>query len=238
MIDADGWLTWAIKRPGPAAKSGYRWGESTSAAAGVVCHSAEGYASTMLDMLADLSLRKSWTASNMKNGDFLQHYPVDVIVWTNGSYDANRLFRGVESEGVAGEWLTAAQVANLVRFARELGERNRWPAYQRGEQLWEHREMTRFGAAPTACPSGRIPWEQITAALAEEGDMPSMEQLREELKRHRGWKLVKGSGAGVYVVRDGRKVGIANPAAFWGSGYEWPDVETIADDVLAQIPDA
>ena len=37
--------------------------------------------------------------------------------------------------------------------------------------LFEHHEMTAYGASPTACPSGRIPWAEIIPAL-EEDHMP------------------------------------------------------------------
>jgi len=31
--------------------------------------------------------------------------------------------------------------------------------------LFEHREMVRYGSAPTACPSGRIPWDRIIGGI-------------------------------------------------------------------------
>ena len=34
--------------------------------------------------------------------------------------------------------------------------------------LVEHRECTTWGAEPTACPSGRIPWARIMAELEDE----------------------------------------------------------------------
>jgi hypothetical protein len=35
--------------------------------------------------------------------------------------------------------------------------------------LWEHREMTRFGSAPTLCPSGRISWPEVVHRLERDG---------------------------------------------------------------------
>lgn len=182
MITPDGWFDWAIKHPGPQAKSGYG-GLKDSDAQGVVYHSAEGYRATLLALVDNMQREASWTASNMKNGDFIQHYPATRIVWTNGSKQANILYRGIESEGMAGEPLTDAQVANLTRCAQDMAEFFNWPAIERKAQLWEHNEMKPLGSLPTACPSGRIPWDKVLGGL----DMPlstqDLQAIREIVKQ-------------------------------------------------------
>ena len=42
--------------------------------------------------------------------------------------------------------------------------------------LAEHREVIWLGGSATACPSGRIPWDVILAAL--EGDMTTEDQIK------------------------------------------------------------
>ena len=64
------------------------------------------------------------------------------------------------------------QVQNLIDLARWYKKGEGWPAFKRQAQAWEHREMTRFGAPPTACPSDRIPWDIIIPAVEEKPDMP------------------------------------------------------------------
>lgn len=160
---SNGRFDWAIWRPGPDEKSGYP-GRRSSIAEGVVYHSAEGSEASLLAVL-DGPRMASWTASNLKDGRFLQHYPVERIVWTNGSKNANIKFRGVESEGVAGEPLTQPQIDNLIRCAEDMMDYFGWQGFRRGVEAFEHNEMTQFGATPTACPSGRIPWQTIEEGM-------------------------------------------------------------------------
>ena len=117
----------------------------------------------------------------MKNGDLFQHYAVTATAWTNGSPDANLRFIGVESEGVVGEPLTEPQVANLRRIAEDCKAYFGWPTLSRGEQLLEHREMVRYGSDPTACPSGRIPWDRLLADFEEELTMAQYDKIMAHL---------------------------------------------------------
>ena len=184
MITADGFFDWAHLQLGPEQKSGYP-SIKDSNPEGVVYHSAEGSAAALLAALMDSNREASWTASNMKDGRFIQHYPVRRIVWTNGSKQANVKFRGVESEGVAGEPLTAAQTHNLIRCAQDMRDFFGWPGFLRNREAWEHRQMTAFGSSPTACPSGRIPWDIIIPAVNMEDDMaitPEVQAQFDELK--------------------------------------------------------
>ena len=176
MINKEGFFDWAIIYPGPAAKSGYP-GIKDSNAQGVVYHSAEGSAASLLALVTNLDRQASWTASNMKDGKFYQHYPVTRIVWTNGSKEANIRFRGVESEGRAGEALTDLQTDNLIRCAEDMRDFFKWPGFRRNIEAWEHNQMTAFGAAATACPSGRIPWDKIMAGMEDDMTVDEMKAL-------------------------------------------------------------
>lgn len=122
----------------------------------------------------------SWTVSNPKAGKSKQHYPLESVTWANGSPDANKRFVSIENEGKAGEPLTGNQVANLVAIMGELATLcPQILPYERSTSVKEHNEMTAFGASPTACPSGRIPWAGIIAAL-EEDEMDAETKTRLE----------------------------------------------------------
>lgn len=129
----------------------------------------------------------SWTFSVAKNGDVYQHVDTDNIAWTNGSRNANKKFWGIEHEGKAGEPLTPAQeFATTCLMEWLLSEHGLTP--QRHLTLWEHNEMTAYGAAATACPSGRIPWNTIIPAIEEdqEDDMFG-DKDRDKLKDIHEW---------------------------------------------------
>jgi hypothetical protein len=117
----------------------------------------------------------SWTFSNPKVGRLIQHYERGTNIWANGELDPNIRFDACESEGVAGEPLTDSQVENLIDLAKWYVKEEDWSGFKRLVQAFEHKEMTRFGAPPTACPSDRIPWQIIIPAVEEEPDMPDLE---------------------------------------------------------------
>jgi hypothetical protein len=112
-------------------------------------------------------------------GACVQHYPLTASCWASGSRAANT--RGVAFEieggppGNESEPQTGAQQDALARILREIAA---WkgvsPSYWRrpaGAQdldatLFEHRECTRFGSAPTACPSNRVAWAEVQGLLA------------------------------------------------------------------------
>lgn len=156
-----------MRRDGPPDKHGYGGLAEPSRKQGAVYHSMEGSYEAALGELDNLARRASWTFSNGKDGRFEQHYPVGFHTWANGSLDANMRFVSCENEGRAGERLTQQQIDNLVQLTEWLRDTQGWTTVARQETLWEHREMTRFGAAPTACPSGRIPWGIIIARVEE-----------------------------------------------------------------------
>mgnify|MGYP001610469326 FL=1 len=131
----------------------------------------------MYAALDSLARQASWTFSIFKEGPPDQHYPLESIVWTNGSPQANIKFIGEEHEGVAGEELNGNQIlwtARITSSVRELCPRVKANPPQRRINLWEHNELTIFGASPTACPSGRIPWAKVIAEV--EGIPPIVEE--------------------------------------------------------------
>jgi len=175
MIGADGWLDFAERVPGPAD----RVNGARNLVTGFVAHSAEGYANGLLSVLAPTSDRRvSWHLSNLKDGRLWQHYPVDAQCWASGAATPNNSFVAMEHEGVASEPLTEAQIDTTVRVLGELAAYGGWQPRRPTSPtdltatLYEHRECTRFGSLATACPSGRIPWDEILRRLSgEEDDM-------------------------------------------------------------------
>lgn len=169
-ITAEGWFSWAERDPGPLSKT--NGGRNTNG--GVVLHSAEGYAPLLMQLVHDEARRASWMVSNLKNGRFIQHYSVYAQTWTSGSGWPNNNLNAWENEGVKGEPLTAQQNENNIRAIRELSELGRWKpgrptsATDKGASLWEHNECVRWGSEPTACPSGRIPWDLYLSRLEDD----------------------------------------------------------------------
>lgn len=187
-VDKHGWFDWAIRDPGyPGGVNG-----GVNSVVGVVPHSAEGNF-TSLKHLRDFhwgratapeGQRASWGATNLKDGRFVQHYPIYAQTWTSGCGFLNNNFFAWENEGRAGEPLTDAQNDNNIRLIRELSALKGWklrrPVDSKDVKAtgYEHGESVRFGGAATACPSGRIPWDLYLKALNEE---------EEEVKTLRIW---------------------------------------------------
>lgn len=154
----------AIWRPTP--KFGYP-NATVCLGIGIVAHSMEGSLTAAFGELDNPNRGASWHFSVAKNGDVYQHIETQHISWASGSVEANRRFWSIEHEGKAGEPLTPAQTAaTTALMGWLLDSKNLSP--KRGTTLWEHNEMTQFGSAATACPSGRIPWDKIIGGL----DMP------------------------------------------------------------------
>jgi hypothetical protein len=154
-----GWYPQAHRLPGPPAKVGYG-DERLSPKLGVIVHSAEGTWQGMVHVLNHPLRRASWHFSLRHDGHVAQHYDTDVIAWHGGSRLANTRYVGIEAEGRAPGPLTSAQVSAVAALI----------AWLRG--LYEHREMTELGSPPTACPSGRIPWDEIIAQATRPGPPP------------------------------------------------------------------
>lgn len=163
----------AIWRPCP--KHGYA-GNDTHLWQGLVIHSAEGSLAGLFSVL-DGAREASWHFSVAQDGRVYQHVDTNNIAWTNGSQQANTKFWGIECEGGGpgnrGEPLTEPQYQALVGVVRWLWDTHGQSVFVRQQTLWEHREMTRFGATATSCPSGRIPWTRLISDL--EDDMTQTE---------------------------------------------------------------
>jgi LysM repeat protein len=192
MISDDGWLDWARRVPGPADKV-Y---STPNRGVGYVPHSAVGYyggwsARLFSDERHPDGRYTSYAAASVHgwiayDGAVTQHYPFTASCWASGSARANTSFIAFENEGgfdPHNEPLTTAQIDANVRIIRELAAWRGWPGFRRpagahdlDANLYEHRECVRFGSAATACPSGRIPWDRILAALTTTPppDVPSM----------------------------------------------------------------
>jgi hypothetical protein len=191
MINALGFFDFAIVDPGPSWKvNGGRNGGK-----GIVPHSAEGYWPHLRVELWKPERRASWGASNLQDGRFFQHYSVFAQTWTSGAAYPNGNFFAFENEGVAGQRLTQPQIDNVIRVARDLIDVFHWIPRRPGSaqdttaSCYEHRECVRFGADPTACPSGRIPWDIIMPAIQTGGHMASSEynELKEADESIKKW---------------------------------------------------
>jgi hypothetical protein len=128
---------------------------------GAVLHSMEGYMRAALDRL-DNYPDDSWHFSVPKqpllDGPFYQHYPIVTVCWHAGSAPPNLAYFGIEHEGVVGESLTEHQIdcdVAILTWAFD-NDMEPWPGFIRRDTLWEHRELY-----ATACPSGRIPWDEV-----------------------------------------------------------------------------
>ena len=161
MIDVQGWFSWAERIPGPLNKT---WPE-TNLMVGAVYHSAVGSLQGVIDTVMGPE-EKSVTGVVGQDGRFVQFYPVTLSPWANGSHYANSHYLGFEFEGGAagneGEPLTDAQINVGTRILADLAVyKNVSTEYWvRPTTLIEHREIF-----PTACPSGRIPWQRIIDGL-------------------------------------------------------------------------
>jgi hypothetical protein len=173
----DRWFAKAVREPGHPQAHGYEGIREPRKKRGLVYHSAEG----PLRVMRRIILRPgppSWTFSNPKRGPLIQHYERGTNIWANGELDPNIRFDACESEGKVGEPLTESQIENLIDLACWYVKEEGWAAFKRRVQAWEHKEMVRFGAPPTACPSDRIPWDIIIPAVEERlMPQPTTEQI-------------------------------------------------------------
>jgi hypothetical protein len=162
------WFDKAVREPGHPAAQGYPGHDPLGPKPGIVYHSAEGSLASMRRIIQRPG-EPSWGFSNPKKGRLIQHYPRGSHTWANGSQINNVRYDACESEGVAGEPLTASQVDNLVYLGRWYKAEEHWAGFRRRIEAWEHRELH-----PTECPSDRIPWDIIIPRV-EDVDMPDTE---------------------------------------------------------------
>jgi len=162
----------AVQRPGPPSKQGYGSGQS-SFKRGEVKHSAEGYWDGLYSVLDNLSIPSSWHFT-VGYDRVEQHYSLEADCWHANDTDPDGLVRGnfalvgIEHLGVAGEPLTPYQVTETIALSRWMAAQQGLPAFGRYPaqfKLWTLAEHNQVGNDPTACPSGRIPWEVIMTEL-------------------------------------------------------------------------
>ncbi|KKM92789.1 hypothetical protein LCGC14_1215000 [marine sediment metagenome] len=191
------WMPGAVRRHGPPVKVGYTSGAS-GPKRGDVKHSAEGGWGGIHAVLDDLSRSASFQFT-VGYDRFEQHYPYNAHCWHAGDADddggvaANIDLVGIEHLGMAGTPLTDYQVAATVQIsewcaAQEgITEFARYPEQAGVWTLVEHNEVS---DVPTACPSGRIPWDTILKAL---GDDDMTDEERRQLKEaEAGVKALRG----------------------------------------------
>lgn len=203
-IDAQGWLDWSARDPGPPEKQYFDRATGqplVNAAAVYIPHSAVGdnYSAWRDGRLWNMQRdaqgnftpqgRASVHGWIYKNGHVIQHYPFHVTCWSSGSFPINIRAVAFENQGGAdtpatvSEPLTPAQTDANVRIIRELAAAKGWTprrpvnAADMTATLTEHRECVRFGSAPTACPSGRIPWTTILKELTAMPDLTRDEAI-------------------------------------------------------------
>ena len=185
MITSDGWIDWAIRLE----PTNRHVNPGINPVRGIVMHSAEGYASVLLDPSSQYGYNgnHSWHLSNLMDGRLFQHYPLTARCWHGTAL--NQEYVGVENEGDAPKEasLNDAQVANARRFIPEIAEWKGWnprrPAYEgdTSHSLWEHNETVWLGGDATACPSGRIPWDKILEEpFGNSEQLPPLEDTMDE----------------------------------------------------------
>lgn len=113
---------------------------------------------------------------------------------------------GINPSKAVNEPFTELQIQAAVRILQDLSAFDNVWSWSRPESptdkdasLWEHNEMIRFGASPTACPSGRVPWDEIIDRLAEE-DMDAA--LKDELRERRVRLLLDHNMLNFYTLRE------------------------------------
>ena len=203
---------------------------------GVVIHSAEGSLAAAEGVLAG-PREASWHFFVCKDGRVFQYVDSANIAWTNGSFESNKKFWGIENEGMAGEALTSPQFESLAKLVKWL--LGSLP-YVRGQTLFEHREMTAFGALPTACPSGRIPWNGLIAAMEDDMGMTDAEtaafaalKARVAILEQKPYCIRSVSDPTVYFAAGGVLFSVRDGAT-WDKlkelGYCGPDAKTLPDN--------
>ena len=158
---SDRWFGKAAREPGHPQAQGYPGYADVGPKEGIVYHDAGGNLRT-LRAISQAPGEPSFNFINPKVGRLIQCYPRGTHCWANGSLANNTRYDSCENEGVPGEPLTASQVQNLIDLSLWYVTCEGWEAFRRRIEAWEHREIH-----PTACPSDRIPWPVIIAAVEE-----------------------------------------------------------------------
>lgn len=180
------WCPFVTRRDGPAWKVGYSFVGEAGPKRGEVDHSAEGWWPGIYSRL-DGPDRASWHFTiGLDRTE--QHFPLRAHCWHAGDVDddgavaANLDFVGKEYLGLNGQPLNPYQIEMGVWITEwSAGQEGRdrfrrfdgWDPDEPG--LWLLAEHNEVSDVPTACPSGRIPWDEFLRRLEE--DMPTPEQI-------------------------------------------------------------
>jgi hypothetical protein len=168
-----------------------------------------------------------------------QHYPLELPTWTSGGRRQNIDGLAVEHEGMAGQPLNAAQVANdrrLYADLKRLCPNLRAPVFMQGFR--EHGELTN---GYTACPSGRIQplYDSYKVVVPPPPDKEWDEMVTEAELTKIVTKIVKDNTASLvplfkydglpgwvfsYDSSRGVLVHELNPATFLAEGQQWGDI--------------
>lgn len=163
-------VPWAIWYPGPAEKVNtyQRWGK------GAVLHSSEGSLNGALGRLRDPAAEVSWHFTNALDGRLYQHYDTKKQCW-HAHANGNVRYIGIEHENAYTNGkpnhdpITDAQLQTDINLLREIGADEGWSQFALRDTLWEHNWIP---GNSTICPSGRIRWDELIAALSPQKDVP------------------------------------------------------------------
>ena len=225
---ASTWLPWCERSDGPLWKQGYgaAANRTLNDIKGDVKHSAEGSYSALLAEINNPNRTASWTFSMRKDGHTVQHYPLESITWHCGNMQGNIDYVGIEHAGKGSTGpLTVAQELATIRISKWLREHTAAGDQPPAERvnLWEHNWLS----PSTSCPSGRVPWPTIIAALQEE-EKPKMALM-----------ILRVIGRGLWLFDGATKKPIT--AAAWAVlenkyGMTLDDAVIITSDEVDDIP--
>lgn len=158
--------------------------------------------------------RASWFASNLTDGQFLEHHEIEQATWTSGTTEANRKGLAIENENertipligsAADRPINDAQVDNLALCyvtLKGLGAPLLPPFY--GQGFRHHSDLT--GGA-TTCPNNRFGpngerWADVREVVL------SLEEIMEEVVQIKRFDLVNGGGKFWRLDENGRTLPI------------------------------
>ena len=236
MITQDGYLDWAQRNPGPAAKKYSTPCTSEFYLPHSMVGSLAGWYTRLFDLttLSDgrfiPNAAASVTGSILLDGTVIMHYPFGASCWASGNREANTRGNAFENESqyTSGRQderkpLTGPQVEANIHIIRDMSTHFGWipmrpagpilgAAAIPGVTLLEHNEAVRlWGGGITLCPSNRIPWDTILEAFQED-DMGKVFIF------HNGFLFAERWGHHWYISSDSIRQGMIR--AGWPSVIE------------------
>lgn len=239
------WCPFAIKRisaMGLSAKNGYPGGimgvptDNLMSAPkhGEIKHDSTGPLSATFGVL-DTHEINSWHFTI--DEEIYQHYPVAANCWHGNDTDPDDDVRAnVDLVGIEHTRINTAQLVPLAPRQVELttklttwlsqnaGLSNYTRIHRGGKQtpdtwlLCEHNEV---GNTPTACPSGRIPWQQIMGGLIVPGRKFAYGDEQNGLELRGLQQVTWIGGTEVIAVGDPEAVGLGRYAKLFGDTWWW-----------------